>query len=97
MAFTLAVIFYRFLFLLLVLESVVALPWLTRRDMTWGNSPGQAIIDIGAAGFGALNQFWNQFILPSTETKYPPQTQANPNPKLQIHRNGRLRPYLILT
>lgn len=73
MAFPLTIIFYRFLSLLLLLEpTVVALPWLTRRDMTWGDSPGQAIIDIGAAGFGALNQFWNQFIIPSEETEYSP-------------------------
>lgn len=71
MVFTLAVIFYRFLFLLLVLEPVIiALPWLSRRDMTWGDSPGQTIIDIGAAGFGALNQLWDQFTtLPPAETK----------------------------
>lgn len=72
MAFTLVIIFYRFLFLLLVLEPIIALPWLNRRDMTWGYSPGQAIIDIGAASFGALNQFWNQLTLPSTETGHPP-------------------------
>lgn len=81
MAFTLAVIFYRVMFLLLVLESVIALPSLTRRDMTWGDSPGQAIIDIGAAGFGALNQFWNQFTLPSTETKYLPDPSQPPIPE----------------
>lgn len=80
MAFTLAIIFYRFLFLLLVLEPAIALPWLTSRDMTWGDSPGQAIIDIGAAGFGALNQFWNQFTLPSTQTTYPPDP-SQPQPE----------------
>lgn len=80
MAFTLDVmIFYRFLFLLLVLESVIALPWLsTRRDTTWGDSPGKTFIDLGAAGFGALNQLWNQFALPSTET----ETKYLPDPDL---------------
>ena len=83
MAFTLAVIFYRFLFLLLVLESVIALPWLsTRRDMTWRDSPGQAIVDFGAAGFGALNQLWNQFTIPSTETKYLPDPDPNQPPPI---------------
>lgn len=72
MAFFIATIFYRFLFLLLVLEPIVALPSLTRRDTTWDDSPGQAIIDIGAAGFGTLNQFWNQLIMPPTETRYSP-------------------------
>lgn len=82
MAFTPAIIFYRFLFLLLVLEPVIALPWLTSRDMTWGDSPGQAIIDFGAAGFGAWNQFWNQFTLPSTETTLPPDPDpGQPQPE----------------
>lgn len=80
MAFALALIFYRFVFLLLVLESVIALPWLsTRRDTTWGSSPGQAFIDFGAAGFGALNQLWNQFTQPSTETNYLPDPDPDPN------------------
>lgn len=80
MAFTLGIlIFYRFYFLVSILETIVALPWLTRRDMTWGDSPGQSIIDGGAAGFGALNQFWNQLIIPSTETENPPdQIQSQP-------------------
>lgn len=76
MEFTLSIIFYRFLILLLVLEPIIALPWHSRRDMTWGDSPGQAIINMGAAGFGALNQLWNLLTLPSTETEYTP----NPNP-----------------
>lgn len=80
MAFTLGIlIFYRFYFLVSILEPIVALPWLTRRDTTWDDSPGQAIIDGGAAGFGALNQFWNQLITPSTETENPPdQIQSQP-------------------
>lgn len=80
MAFTLGIlIFYRFLFLVLILESIAALPWLTRRDMTWGDSPWQGIIDGGAAGLGALDQFWNQLIIPSTETGNPPdQIQSQP-------------------
>lgn len=73
MAFTLRIlIFYRFFFLVLILEPIVALPSLTRRDLTWGDSPGQATIDAGAAGLGALNQFWNQLIIPSPETEFPP-------------------------
>lgn len=80
MAFTLRIlIFYRFFLLVVVLEPIVALPWLTRRDMTWGDSPGQAAIDVGAAGLGALSQFWNQLIIPSSETEYPPdQIQSQP-------------------
>ena len=72
-------IFCRILFLILILEPIVALPWLTRRDMTWDGSPGQLLIDTGAAGLGALNQFWNQLTIPSTETVYPPeQRQSEP-------------------
>lgn len=85
MDFTLKItIFCRILFLILVLEPIVALPWLTRRDMTWGDSPGQALIDIGEAGLGALNQLWNQLTIPSTETVYPteqsPSKPETPNP-----------------
>lgn len=59
--------FCRILFLVLVLDLIVALPWLTRRDMTWDDlSPGQTLIDIGGLGLGALNQLWNQFTIPST-------------------------------
>lgn len=78
MSFTLAVIFYRFLFLFLFVESVIALPSLSRRDTTWGDSPGQDIIDMGAAASGALNQLWNQFTLPSTETKDLPDPSQPP-------------------
>lgn len=77
MVFPLAIIFYRFLFLLLVLEPIIALPWLTRRDMTWSDSPGQAIIDMGAA---ALNGLSNQLTLPTTETEYPPDP-SQPQPE----------------
>lgn len=65
-------LFFQILFLVLVLEPIVALPWLTRRDITWDDSPGQALIDIGVFGLGALNQLWNQWTIPSTETVYPP-------------------------
>lgn len=69
-------LFCRILFLVLVLEPIVALPWFTRRDTTWGDSPGQALIDIG---LGALNQLWNQLTIPSTEPVYPPeQIQSEP-------------------
>lgn len=72
-------LFCQILFLVLVLEPIVALPWLTRRDMTWGDSPGQALIDIGGFGLGALNQLRNQLTIPSTEPVYPPeQKQSEP-------------------
>lgn len=73
------IIFYRFLFLVTILEPIVALPWLTRRQMTWDYSPGQAIIDGGAAGLGALNDIWNELIEPSTENEnLPDQIQSQP-------------------
>lgn len=69
----------RILFLVLVLEPIVALPWLTRRDMTWDDSPGQALIEMGEFGLGVLNQLWNQLTIPSTEAVYPPeQKQSEP-------------------
>lgn len=72
-------IFYRFFLLVSILEPIVAWPWLTRREMTWDDSAGQAIIDGGAAGFGALNQLWNQLIIPSTENEKPPdQIESQP-------------------
>lgn len=80
MAFALGIlIFYRFFLLLSILEPIGAWPWITRREMTWDDSPGQAIIDGGAAGFGVLNQLWNQLILPSTENEKPPdQIRSQP-------------------
>ena len=80
MAFTLGIlIFYRFFVFVSILETIVAWPWLTRREMSWDDSPGQAIIDGGAAGFGALNQLWNQLIIPSMENEKPPdQIQSEP-------------------
>lgn len=72
-------LFFQILFLVLVLKPIVALPWLNIRDMTWDVSPGQALIDIGGFGLGALNQLWNQLTVPSTETVYPPeQEQSEP-------------------
>lgn len=72
-------LFFQISFLVLVLEPIVALPWLTRRDMTWDDSPGQALTDFGGFGLGALNQLWNQWTIPSTENVYPPdQKQSEP-------------------
>lgn len=80
MAFTLGIlIFYRFFVFVSILETIVAWPWLNRREMTWDDSPGRAIIDGGAAGFGALNQLWNQLIIPSMENEKPTdQIQSQP-------------------
>ena len=79
-------IFYRFLFLVSILEpTIVALPWVTRRGTTtWDDSPGQAIIDGGAAGFGVLNDIWNELIEPSTtenENLPPDQIQIQSQPE----------------
>lgn len=78
-------LFCRILFLVLVLEPIVALPWLTRRGMTWNlDSPGQALIDFGGFGLGALNQLWNQLTIPSTETEtldFPEQQNQPDEPE----------------
>lgn len=79
--------FCRILLLVLVLDPtiVAGLPWgLTRRDMTWDDlSPGQALIDIGGLGLGALNQLWNQFTIPSTSTEIldPPEQNQQSEPE----------------
>lgn len=80
MASTLGIIsFYRFLILVSILEPIVAVPLFTRRGTTWDDSPGQAIIDGGAAGFGVLNDIWNDLIEPSTEKEnLPNQIQSQP-------------------
>lgn len=73
------IIFYRFLLLVTILEPLVALPWLTRRETTWDVTPGQAIIDGGAAAFGTLNDIWNELIETSTENEnLPDQIQSQP-------------------
>lgn len=72
--------FFRYLFLISILEPTWASTWFTRRDMLWDDSPWlEDPVGVGGTDPGALYEMWNQLTGTEAPPIIPPSTEPPEN------------------